>query len=58
MNVIKTLVSAIERVREPRFFSTERGYQGQLLSELDRLLDAEPDDLTWPIRRAGVSEAS
>ncbi len=49
MDAIKTLVSAIERVRESRFFSTERGYQGQLVAELDHLLGGESGELTRPI---------
>jgi hypothetical protein len=49
MNVISTLLAALKNVREPRLFSTERGYQGQLASELDRLLDATPSGLTRPI---------
>ncbi len=49
MNAIKTLISAIESIREPRLFSTERGYQGQLASEIDRLLDGEPAGITRPL---------
>jgi hypothetical protein len=49
MNAIKELVSAIDRIREPRLFSSERGYQGQLASELDRLLDVEPKGIMLPL---------
>jgi hypothetical protein len=49
MNAINALVSAIDRVREPRLFCTERGYQGQLAAQLDRLLDAEPSGITRPL---------
>lgn len=49
MDPIKTLLSAIKRIKEPRFFLTERGYQGQLASEFDKLLDAEPATLDRPI---------
>jgi len=49
VDAINTLRTAIGRVREPRYFSTERGYQGQLLSELDGLVAAETDDFTRPI---------
>ena len=49
MNAITILRSAIERVRESRLFATERGYQGQLASELDRLLDVESGGFTRPL---------
>jgi hypothetical protein len=49
VSLIGTLLAAIDRVREPRLFHTERGYQGQLKSELDRLLDLNAADLTRPI---------
>jgi hypothetical protein len=44
-----TLLLAIDQIREPRLFSTERGYQGQLATEFDRLLDAYPDKMTRPL---------
>jgi hypothetical protein len=44
-----TLLLAINQIREPRLFCTERGYQGRLAAEFDRLLDAYPDKITRPI---------
>lgn len=49
MDACKTLISALERVREPRLFLTERGYQGQLATELDRLLDTQPEGIERPL---------
>jgi hypothetical protein len=49
MDAVETLISAIELVREPRLFATERGYQGQLASELDRLLEAQGNEITRPL---------
>ena len=48
MDAIDTLLLAIKRIKEPRFFSSERGYQGQLVSELDRLL-GDSADITRPL---------
>lgn len=35
---LSTFRDSLKAINEERFFSTERGYQGQLLSELDRRL--------------------
>lgn len=49
MDAIKTLLAAINRIQEPRLFATERGYQGKLASELDRLMDGEPSGIERPL---------
>jgi len=46
---LETLLSAINRIREPRLFLTERGYQGQLLVEFDKLLEGERDSIARPL---------
>ena len=39
--LLAVFIDALERIQEPRFFQTERGYQGELLAELrTRLADA------------------
>jgi len=46
---LATLSAAISRIREPRLFSTERGYQGHLAAELDKLVEGEPDSIARPL---------
>jgi hypothetical protein len=46
---LETLLSAINHIREPRLFLTERGYQGQLLVEFDKLLEGERDSIARPL---------
>ncbi len=48
MDAIDTLLSAIKRIKEPRLFASERGYQGQLVAEIDRLL-GDSTDITRPL---------
>lgn len=48
MDAIDTLIAAIKRIKEPRLFASERGYQGQLVSELDRLF-GDPGDIARPL---------
>jgi len=49
MEPLPILLSAIEGIREPRLFETERGYQGHLAAQMDRLLEREPDHLLRPL---------
>jgi len=49
MDPLQTLSIAISQIREPRLFSTERGYQGQLVTELDKLMEGEPGSIARPI---------
>ena len=53
---LRILREALEAITEPRFFATERGFQGELLAELRaRLHEAYfPGD---PVVEQGVSEA-
>ena len=47
--LFETLCLAIRQIREPRLFSTERGYQGQLATELDKLIEDQPDAILRPL---------
>ncbi len=49
MDPLETVSLAISRIREPRLFSTERGYQGHLAAELDKLLEGEPNSIARPL---------
>jgi len=49
MEPLQILLSAIESIREPRLFETERGYQGQLAAQIDRFVGREPDRLLRPL---------
>ena len=49
MEPIETLIKAIKRIKEPRLFNSERGYQGQLKSELDRLLEVRDPQFDHPL---------
>jgi len=46
---IQALYIAITRIREPRLFSTERGYQGQLAAEIDKVIEGEPNSIERPL---------
>jgi hypothetical protein len=39
MDAIIAVKKALERIKEPRFYRTERGFQGQLAAQLERLLE-------------------
>ncbi|MGA2661942.1 MAG: hypothetical protein ABSH34_31060 [Verrucomicrobiota bacterium] len=45
MNPDDLIRRAIERVQEPRFFRTERGYQGALAAQMTAIL---ANDAVWP----------
>lgn len=45
---IEILRSALMRISEPRLFETERGYQAELLAEIQHVLKQQKDDFTRP----------
>jgi hypothetical protein len=49
MKPLEMLSLAIARIKEPRLFATERGYQGMLVAEIDKLIEAEPNSIERPV---------
>ncbi|MFA7345057.1 MAG: hypothetical protein WC003_12200 [Terrimicrobiaceae bacterium] len=43
-DLVEILRSALTRICEPRLFETERGYQAELLAEIQHVLKQQKDD--------------